>query len=227
MQALRNSTAICLFLAGLGLAQAPAPDSAKPESPRQVERYERESPYRKAVRAHYADEIGVGAGLSTGNGLSYRHWFSDAWGVQVNLLPFYNETQYPSSNGNDYPQRDSGFLHSGYFSAGLTGLHEFARTDALRFIGYLAGSVTQQYTRANYYYQGYDYSRSTGSTYGTVHDNHTDWSNDFAAGAGFGLEFYVWRFCLSPMLGYRGSYDIATKEKQVGPTAEGAAYFRF
>ena len=74
MQALRNSLATSLFLAGIGFAQAQTTDSAAGSiPPRQVERVsaysERESPYRKAIRAHYADEIGFGAGLTYGGNL--------------------------------------------------------------------------------------------------------------------------------------------------------------
>src|ERR1035437_9966569 len=121
MQALRNVFAASLILAGLGFAQAQTPDSVGQAATRPIERVsvslERESPYRKAVRAHYSEEVGFGAGLSTGNGISYRHWFSDAWGVQLNVLPYYSETKYPNRSANDYPTRDSGFLHDGYFSA--------------------------------------------------------------------------------------------------------------
>lgn len=231
MRTLRNSLSAIFFLATLVLADTPAtaPDSAVPEMPRKVIRVrqvEEISPYRRAILTHYSDYVGFGAGLTNGIGLSYRHWFSDAWGVQLNLLPYYSETKYPSSNANDYPVRDSGFYHNGFFSAGLTALHEFARLDAMRFLGYVAGSVTEQYTNTHYYYQEYEYSNYS-SGYVTKVSQHEDWSNLVSGGFGLGMELYVWRFSFSPMLGFRGAYDLQTKEKEVGPTVEGAAHFRF
>ena len=234
MRNLRNSLAVVLSIAGLGLTQTPvqapqATDTIAPETPRKViriNRVEEVSPYRKAILAHYSNYAGFGAGMTNGIGLSFRHWFSDDWGIQLNILPYYSETTYPSSNGNDYPARDSGFYHNGYFSAGLTGLHEFARLDAMRFLGYIAGSVTEQYTNAHYYYQQYDYINYS-STYVTKVSHHEEWSNLLAGGFGLGMEFYVWRFSFSPMLGFRGAYDLDTKAKEIGPTVEGAAHFRF
>jgi hypothetical protein len=238
MRDLRHSLAIVVSIAGLGLAQAPVQAQAQPsdtgaaapEAPRKIVRINRAeevSGYRKAILTHYTNYAGFGAGMSSGIGLSYRHWFSDDWGVQLNILPYYSETKYPSSNSDDYPVRDSGFYHNGYFSAGLTALHEFARLDAMRFIGYVAGSVTEQYTNANYYYREYGYYYNGSYQDSIYHSHHEESSSLVAGGFGLGMEFFVWRFSFSPMVGFRGAYDLETKAKEIGPTVEGAAHFRF
>ena len=202
-------------------------------APKTVARYEMERPsrYRLATRERYQDYVGFGAGMSTGIGISWRHWFQSGWGVQANLLPYYHEETYPNDEGYDYPSRDSGYQHEGFLSAGITVLRTLAEADFLRMLGYASLSVTEEYTKNDYYTSDYRYysswDESGTSGYYPQRNQSVDEKRKYALGAGLGLEYFVWRFAFTGMLGYRGEYDQITKEKQLGPSLEAGAHFRF
>lgn len=211
-------------------APAPAPVIAQAPAPRPVARYEMERPsrYRLATRERYSDYVGFGAGMSTGIGISWRHWFQNGWGVQANLLPYYREETYPNDDGYEYPTRDSGYQHEGFLSAGVTVLKTLAEADFLRMLGYTSLSVTEEYTKNDYYTSSYSMSWEPGASGNyAVRNQSVEEKRKYALGAGLGLEFYVWRFAFTGMLGYRGEYDQITKEKQLGPSVEAGAHFRF
>ena len=45
--------------------------------------------------------IGIGVGYTSGVGISYRRWINSSYGFQVNLFPYYGETEYPASLKSD------------------------------------------------------------------------------------------------------------------------------
>jgi hypothetical protein len=70
----------------------------------------------------YPHNIGAGAGVSTGLGLSYRHWFPNTYGLQINLIPYVNNT-------DGYKNR--------FISGGLTGLKILKQARMVNLFGYI------------------------------------------------------------------------------------------
>jgi hypothetical protein len=190
------------------------------------------SRYRMTTRTRYSDYVGFGAGMNNGVGISWRHWFPGGWGVQANVLPYYLEETYPSTRGKDYyPSRDSGFQKEGFLSLGLIGLKELASSDFVRAYGYLGGSLSLESNEYDYYEQNMNYGIDTKGVPAylpvTAHQVGSDMSKEVTLGAGVGAEFFIWRFSLTGMLGYRGVYNLTSKEKLLSPSVDVGAHFRF
>ncbi|NLG15901.1 MAG: hypothetical protein GX556_01065 [Fibrobacter sp.] len=183
-----------------------------------------QSSYSKVTTERYSNYVGFAGGLTSGYGLSFRKWIKNSWAYQVNFFPFYREYKYPDEQYSGYYDIDSGYSHEGLGSLGLTFLKNIAEAKYLRFLLYAGGNLNTQYRKYDYYESRYDYSRSE---YDNVRQKGREFKNKITAGGGCGIEAYVWRFGFSGMIGLCGDYEVETKAKGAGFTAEGGIHFRF
>jgi hypothetical protein len=197
-----------------------------------------QSTYYRIATKRYENYFGLAAGLTTGYGISYRHWFANKWGMQVNFFPYYDETKYPesespspdnvSSSDNYSTFPDSGYYNEGYFSLGVTLLRNIAETNFIRFVLYGATNLLTNYNKFDYYKNTtLTYIDTSRFIYTPEHKVGNNTKNTISLGGGGGIEFFVWRFSLHVMVGLRGAYCIETKAKQAGPTVEGGIHFRY
>jgi hypothetical protein len=197
-----------------------------------------ESGYTSSTSKRYQNYIGFAGGTTMGYGLSYKRWFNDKWGCQINLFPYYKEDKYSpkETSSSDYyygSVRDSGYSNHGNLSLGLSYLRKIADTKYVRFMAYAGGNLNTSYEDNDYretdhygsYYDSYN-NRTVYNDSSTIHKS-TKTVNIFTLGSGCGSEFYVWRFGFNALLGFRGSYNFYNQSKELGLSFEGGVHFRF
>ncbi|MBD3392004.1 MAG: hypothetical protein GF418_08020 [Chitinivibrionales bacterium] len=189
---------------------------------------EEEHSYSTVTKKRYSNYVGIAGGLVTGYGLSIRKWFTDAWGAQLTLFPFYREENYDEKGFSLHYDRDSGYAKIGDLSVGLTALRRFSDMKYIRFMGYAGANMKVDYENYDYYEEDeyYDISRSAWRD-STEHNVGKDQEETLSAGLGAGVEFYVWRFAFNLMLGLVGSYGFESQSYGIGPSIEGGLFFRF
>ena len=125
----------------------------------------------KVAPNFYPNNVGAGAGVVTGLGISYRHWFRNTWGMQINVAPFLR---------NDKDQKTQ------MLSAGLAALKIFKQSRFVNLIGYAGVS-------------GFYLFDSTAAVDGEpaviTRDEH------FYVGCGPGLDIHFWRLSFNIMTG--------------------------
>ncbi len=147
------------------------------------------------TRAH---NVGIGAGYVTGYGISYRHWFRNGFGYQVNFAPYYRKTDCSEERN---------------LSLGVTGLKVIHGAETVNLIGYAGASILHEYDRYSYACQyGYEEMETKNTTY------------TFGGGPGFDVRF--WHLSLNAMFGVRVSTD-SNHEVRMDITGETAIYYSF
>lgn len=168
----------------------------------------------------FKNYIGLGAGITSGLGLSYRRWFEES-GFQINLFPYYTQETY---DNDDSGLRD-GYSRNAYLSLGLSYLKLFEDFERVRFLGFV--SVHWIYTSDDD-----DYEISTGVPTGEPRfDNqridNVEQRNTFLAGLGPEFEIYIWRFALNLGFGLAARYRISPELFGIWPAGEGSIHYRF
>ena len=135
---------------------------------------------KKVESNFYTHNIGAGAGVSTGLGLSYRHWFPNTWGVQVNLIPIVNNT----SGSRDI-----------FTSFGLTGLKILKQARMVSLFGYTGGH--------------WMYQKNTYPDNGVGGSVDTKISTVYL-GFGPGIDIHFWKLSFNIMAGIAGRYVDST-----------------
>jgi hypothetical protein len=184
--------------------------------------------YSSTTRKRYDNYIGLSAGFVTGYGISYRHWFENRWGIEINVWPWYSEQHYPEDDGEYstdyyYSERDSGYLKEGNLSLGMTYLKNLAELNYVRVLFYAGGNLQTNYRRWHYY----NYRLTDTVTSDTLESSGHSLSNKVSLGLGSGVEWYVWRFAFHVMLGFYGAYEIEDQGYEARPSVEGGVHFRF
>lgn len=209
----------------------PAPSSGK-EAPQEA------GGYISTTSRRYPNYLGVGAGVVSGYGLSYRRWIGNTWGFTINLLPLYIQEKYPDdsdgsggwyhSDGYYYTKRDSGYLDRGTLSLGLTLLRSFAEMKTVRILGYAGGNMHVDYRNADYYVTTSEWNSEHQRTEPVVKRHREQRNNQtLTVGAGAGVEIFVWRFAFNLMAGLAGGQSPQKETAFVMPAAEAGMYFRF
>ena len=181
-----------------------------------------ENGYTKTTKKQYANYLGFAGGVSTGSGISYRHWLNPQWGFQINLLPYYNESTQRYSNYyyngtyNSISRNDSTVRNVGFLNLGLTALRTAAAMDYLRVLLYMGGNLYTDYL----YTDEWDSYSSSRTIYNSL-------TNKVTLGFGGGCEFYLWRLAFHAMVGVQGSIVAETMQKAAGMSFEGGVHFRF
>jgi|GEM_PF-1891801 len=188
-----------------------------------------ENTYTKETRTRYSHYIGVSAGFITGYGMSFRKWFDNAWGFELNLLPIYHETHYPENRSGTYSyEADSGYSNKGTLCVGLTYLKTLVDLRYTRVLFYAGGNLQTAYEKWNYYYWDYTWDEARGASNSVyVHTAGKNYENKINVGLGAGCEWYVWRFAFHCMLGFYGGYLIERTSYEAQPSIEGGIHFRF
>ncbi len=166
----------------------------------------------------YTHHIGAAAGVITGYGFSYRHYFNQKQALQITGFPFYREEYYDDSTEVDGDEtRYDGYLKSGTFSLGCIYVHMLARELDLRVVAYAGGNILADYVNKEYtYIEYYDPPN---------HVSEKRWKNRIQIGAGFGGEAQLWRFTASCMLGAVAFTETYTNKKGIWPSGEFSVYF--
>lgn len=163
-----------------------------------------QSAFAAASSAHYRNAFGVAAGVSTGYGLSYRRWFNDRLGLQLNVGPYY------------YEDEDEQTIRTSVGIAPLLTIHEFTYARFLSYAGFHWYHEDQWWEN--------EYCRGTEAcTNESYHDT-------FFLGIGAGTEFHLWRFSLNIMVGLAGYYlrdDLGESTKSVMVSPEAGLHYRF
>ncbi len=172
------------------------------------------------AQSDYKNYIGLGAGITSGLGLSYRRWFEKS-GFQVNILPYYTQDTY---DNEDTGRRD-GYSRNVYLSLGLSYLRQFQDFEKVRFLGF--ASAHWVYTSDDD-----DYRLSTGVPTGEprIDDQRIDnveQSNTFLVGLGPEFEIYIWRFALNLGFGLAARYRPSPESFGIWPAVEGSIHYRF
>ncbi|MBR7066884.1 MAG: hypothetical protein IKI28_01015 [Bacteroidales bacterium] len=145
----------------------------------------------------FINEFGANAGLTTGVGLSYRHWFNK-FGVQVTALPI-KESNYT------------------FISGGLTGMYSMHNTKYIRIFAYWGNHV---------YHEGHSYT-SYQETNTNNNDVKYYGSTEYNTGVGLGFSFgRVVAFNISVGYGAYNVFGGA-KNLSLLPTGEMGLYWRF
>lgn len=148
----------------------------------------------------FVNEFGANAGLTTGVGLSYRHWFNE-FGVQITALPI--KEQYYA-----------------FISGGLTGMYSLRNTKYMRIFAYWGNHVFHE---SNSYTESYYNDITHEMTSRPVLRSKTQYNTGVGLGFSFGrvVAFNI-------QLGY-GAYDVfgGSKNLSLLPTGEVGLYWRF
>ena len=188
---------------------------------------EPKSKYYQTTTKRYPNYIGFAGGFITGNGLAYRRWIKNRIGFQINAMPFYREEVYPEDSEN-YNERDSGYSDEGLINFGGTLLINFTDVHYIRFGGYIGCNHTVSIDKADYYYTEREWDSNIGAyVTETKHIVEDTRENTLAGGLGAGVEFYVFRFGFSIMLGFYGSYCFENGTTTISPSVDGGVFFRF
>ncbi len=172
------------------------------------------------AQEEFKNYIGLGAGITSGLGLSYRRWFEKS-GFQVNILPYYTQDTY--SNEESDPR--DGYSRNAYLSLGLSYLRKFQDFEKVRFLGFVSAHWV-------YTLDDDDYRLSTGVPTGEprIDDQRIDnveQRNTFLFGFGPEFEIYIWRFALNLGFGLAGRYRVDPESFGIWPAVEGSIHYRF
>lgn len=97
--------------------------------------------------ANFEHEIGFHAGMSTGIGPSYRHWF-DRFGIQVTAMPIKTSSWF-------------------YMNGGLTAMYSIQNYRKVRIFGYWGNCVIHEHYASNYYINNNSHTKyNTGVGFG-------------------------------------------------------------
>jgi hypothetical protein len=186
------------------------------------------STYSKATCTRYSRYFGFSAGFITGYGISYRRWFNNSWGLELNLFPWYNEDHYDNDlDEYEYEyeyDRDSGYSKEGNLCLGITYLKTLADLRYARILFYAGGNLQTSYNRWHYYYDTYEYRIDD---YVARESSGREFNNKVSIGIGSGAEWYVWRFAFHAMLGLYGAYKVEEKGYEARPSIDIGVHFRF
>lgn len=192
-----------------------------------------EAPSKAQVEEDYGRwQLGFGAGMASGSGISLRRWFGDLDAVQLNVAPYVSRTNYPEDGTTvpeGYPQ-DEGFVLEANVSVGLTWLHEIYgyridRTRELKLLSYVAGSAylsieQQQMDR---------WKTAPGETKPTIryYDDYRREEREFSLGSGVATEFSIWRFSAMLGFGLGGWYETVDENFGLTGDVQIGTHFRF
>jgi hypothetical protein len=143
------------------------------------------------IRNQFQHFIGVGAGFTTGFGVSYRY-IPDNFGMQLNFAPYYDK------NNNSF------------VSAGLTLLQKLKETPDRKLYLYFGNSLLYQKTYNEYYNVNYPNSTKTVVTT----------SNIVNTGLGLDFQFYTPNSpFVFDVMGGLGAYDSFSRVTFTGEFA--------
>lgn len=153
------------------------------------------------TKERFKHNLGFGAGVSTGHGLSYKY-FGKKLGAQVNFAPFKDETKV-------------------IMSTGLTLLLRLVELEKISFFVYQGNHF--YFEEESYTYTEYGYDEFNG----TQTSNEVTYSNErkeLNTGAGIGLEFMPHKRIAFNIMGGYGGQDSFRK---ISFTGETSIYFKF
>ena len=150
----------------------------------------------------YPHNIGAGAGVSTGLGLSYRHWFRNTYGLQINFIPFVN---------------NSGGYRNRFISGGLTGLKIFKQSRMANLFGYAGLHGLYRNQR----FEDIENDASPPDTNVTYEKSST-----FFLGLGPGIDIHFWKLSLNIMAGIAGRF-VNSDDWGMQMSGETALYYTF
>lgn len=177
-------------------------------------------------------QLGFGAGMASGYGLSVRRWFGEHDAVQLNLAPYVSRTNYPEEDeiAPEGMPHDSGFILDASVSVGLTWFHEIYQhqVDPIRqftLLSYVAGSAfigveQQQMDR-------WKPSLSEPSKPIRYYDDYKNDERTFRLGSGVAGEFSVWRLSATLGLGLGGWYETESENFGISGDVQVGTHFRF
>lgn len=163
-------------------------------------------------------DLGMGAGMVGGGGVSLRRWSEGGHGLQINFAPFYWEEKYPEDGDMYYNNRVSGSSYDAFLSLGALYMKRIASLSNVSIFPYGGGNYTASYSGGTYEEELY-----TGAT---VQRSGTKRSGTFALGGGMGAGIGFWRLEASILLGLRGAYDIEKETRSITPAIDAGIHFR-
>lgn len=196
----------------------------------------------EAIGSRGTWQVGFGAGMASGYGLSVRKWFGAKDGLQLNIAPYVSRTNHPEEEvtaPEGYPL-DSGFVLEASVSVGLTWFHEldhyrFDDDRDMRLLSYVAGSAflsieQQQMNRWRPLEPGKS-ARSEivymGQDYGLSYDDYRHDERSFRLGAGAAAEMSFWKISATLGLGLGAWYESVSEDFGVAGDIQVGAHYRF
>ncbi|MBN1306492.1 MAG: hypothetical protein JXA18_01145 [Chitinispirillaceae bacterium] len=150
----------------------------------------------------YPHNIGAGAGFSTGLGLSYRHWFENTYGLQINFIPFVSE---------------QGEYYNRFISVGLTGLKILRQARMVNLFGYVG-------VHGLYHNERFEETDEVSEEPGTgiYHEKSTT----CFIGLGPGIDIHFWKLSINAMAGIAGRF-AGSDDWAMQMSGETALYYTF
>ena len=145
--------------------------------------------------------IGIGAGFTTGFGLSYRY-MPKKYGVQINLAPFYTD-----------------YMKNSTVSIGVTLLDKIVEGSSCNLYTYFANHYLIRRGTGNDNIITNEYGAFNNST-NSVSNNNDKWNT----GLGLGFEFNTNKRVVLNIMGGIAQYNTF---ESLLPTVETALYYRF
>lgn len=184
---------------------------------------DRRARFTEVSTKRYPNYIGFATGSFSGEGLSYKRWF-DKWALQLTMFPWYEEAKYPDYDDDDIfyysNERDSGYSNKGTASIGLVYSRSIHEARFFRIYAQGGGSWYLDYHKYDYYSNEY-----RNGTNVPVRFKGKTTKNTVSLGAGCGVEFFFWRFCVHFTTGIFGS-KRSDDLKKIGLEGGTGIYFR-
>lgn len=164
---------------------------------------EQPNPEKLEIQKRYKHSFGIGAGFTTGLGVSYRY-FPKKLGFQLNLAPYYEN-----------------YGKEAFISAGLTFLYNLAENKYSAVYVYFGNHILHtsfEKTNEEYVYNPVTYQ------YEQVFEHYTKKRDILNSGVGFGFEFSTTKRVTLNLMGGYAQYNTL---ERLFFTAEMALYYRF